>query len=376
MVSNSKEVAAEFPPLLRVYTDGTVERLVGSPYVPPTTDDPATGVSSKDISISKDVSARLYLPKLTDSHLLKFPILVYFHGGGFCVESAFSFLHHRYINLLASEAKVLAVSVEYRLAPEHLLPTAYEDSWAALQWVSSLSVGDNINKEPWLINHGDFDRVFIGGDTAGANIAHNITMRAGIEHLPGKVKILGTYLSQPFFWGSKPIGSESSMGHQQNMINRVWMFVYPSAQGGIDNPMINPFAPGAPSLSGLGCSWLLVCVAEKDVAKDRGIHYCDAVRESGWEGEAELYEVEGGEHGFHICNPETEIAENMMKRLACFLSCSLRVEAFQCPNSFFIQVGHSCVADTVVTVWVVVVTEDCRRIKLQYCGFKLAFATR
>ncbi|XP_059632537.1 2-hydroxyisoflavanone dehydratase-like [Cornus florida] len=319
MASNTKEVVTEFLPFFRVYTDGTVERLVGSPYVPPTLDDPGTGVSSKDISISPDVSARLFLPKLTDSHHEKLPILVYFHGGGFLVESAFSFLHHRYINLLVSQAKVLAVSVEFRSAPEHLLPAAYEDSWATLKWVSSHKCGENIGKEQWLVNHGDFDRIFIGGDATGANIAHNITMRAGVERLHGDVKVLGTFISLPFFWGSKPIGSESSTGHQQNMICRVWKFVYPSALDGIDNPMINPFAPGAPSLSGLGCSRLLVCVGDKDISKDRGIHYYDRVRESGWGGEVELYEVEGGDHGFHIRNPETEIAKNMIKRLASFL---------------------------------------------------------
>ncbi|KAK3002984.1 hypothetical protein RJ639_018739 [Escallonia herrerae] len=95
------------------------------------------------------------------------------------------------------------------------------------------------------------------------------------------------------------------------MICRSWKFVYPTAAGGIDNPMINPFAVGAPKLSGIRCSRVLVCVGEKEITKYRGIQYCESLRESGWEGEVELYEVQGGEHGFHIRNPETEIAKNM-----------------------------------------------------------------
>ncbi|RLN12591.1 putative carboxylesterase 7 [Panicum miliaceum] len=67
-------------------------------------------------------------------------------------------------------AGAVAVSVNYRLAPEHPLPAAYDDAWAALQWtVSSCLSGP----EPWLADHGDAKRIFLAGDSAGGNIAHN-----------------------------------------------------------------------------------------------------------------------------------------------------------------------------------------------------------
>lgn len=223
------------------------------------------------------------------------------------------------MNSLVSQAKVIAVSVEYRLAPEHHLPAAYEDSWTALQWVASHSLDDTINKDPWLIENGDFDRIYLGGDSAGANIAHNMTIRAGKECLFGGVKILGAFLSHPYFWGSDPIGSESILGHEENLLYRMWTFGYPSAPGGIDHPMINPFAHDAPSLSGIGCSRLLVCVAEKDELRERGVRYVEAVRESGWGGELELFEVEGEGHCFHVMNLGTDNAKKMVKCLASFL---------------------------------------------------------
>ncbi|CAK9154624.1 unnamed protein product [Ilex paraguariensis] len=328
MASDAKEVAVDLAPILRVYKDGTVERLIGSPHVPPSPEDPATGVSSKDTTISSLISARLYLPNLpkttTTTTTQKLPILVYFHGGGFCAGSTFSFLSHRYMNLIASESKALIVAVEYRLAPEHPLPAAYEDCWDATQWVASHAVDGNDDggdKELWLINHGDFERVFIGGDSAGGNIVHNIAVRAGIESFHGDLKILGAFLSCPYFWGSKPMGSELTEKSEQMKLYRIWMFVYPSASGGIDNPMINPFADDAPSLSGLGCSKVLVCVAEKDPLRDRGVHYVEAVKEeSGWKGEVELVEVEGEDHCFHIFTPDTENAKNLIKRLASFIA--------------------------------------------------------
>nr|POF05298.1 2-hydroxyisoflavanone dehydratase [Quercus suber] len=253
--TTTKEVPIELLPFIRVYKNGSVERLKDTPIVPPSPDqDPETGNQ-------------------------KLPILVYFHGGGFFLESAFSSLYHRYLNNLVSQVHVLTISVEYRLAPEHLLPAAYEDCWAALQWVASHSAGNG--KEPWLINNGDFERIFTGGDSAGANIVHNMAIRAGIESLAFGAKILVT--------------------------------------GGVDNPMVNPEGPGAPSLAELGCDRMLVCVAGKDLMKDRGVWYFDMVRKSGWKGEVELFEVEEEDHIFHIRNIETQNSKAMVNRLASFV---------------------------------------------------------
>ncbi|KAJ4722414.1 2-hydroxyisoflavanone dehydratase [Melia azedarach] len=196
----------------------------------------------------------------------------------------------------------------------------YEDCWAVLQWVASHKIqDDSSNKEPWLLNYGDFDRVYIGGDSAGGNIAHNIAMQAGEESLNGGVKILGAYLVHPYFWGSIPIGSEPTEKREKNLLHLAWEFHYPSAPGGIDNPMVNPVGPGKPSLAKLGCSRLLVCVAEKDELRDRGISYFDAVKESGFGGEVELFEVKGEAHEFHLFNPETENGKKMLNYLASFL---------------------------------------------------------
>ncbi|KAK3417608.1 hypothetical protein EUGRSUZ_H03555 [Eucalyptus grandis] len=321
----SKEVEIELPTFLRVYKDGTVERLSGTPYVPPCLEDPKTGVASKDITIREDplIRARLHLPKLepVNEQPEKLPILVYYHGGGFCIESAFSLVEHQYLTTLVAEAKILAVSVEYRLAPECPIPAIYDDCWEALQWVASHSVncGAAVN-EPWLADHGDFHRVFVGGDSAGANIAHNVLMRAGRNTILGGIKISGAYLTHPFFWGSEPIGSESKTDRDKGLAHVMWTFLYPTADDGIDSPMINPFAAGAPSLAGLGCGRLLVSVAEKDRLRGRGLKYCKAVKESGFKGEVELVEVEGEDHAFHIVTHEKKSAQVLIKRLAAFLN--------------------------------------------------------
>ncbi|XP_009801760.1 hydrolase 3-like, partial [Nicotiana sylvestris] len=89
---------------------------------------------------------------------------------------------------------------EYSLAPEHPLHVIYDDSWTALQWVTAhVLENPGLKKEPWLIDHADFRKIFVGGDSAGGNIAHNVILRAGVEGLNGGVKILGGILSFPYF---------------------------------------------------------------------------------------------------------------------------------------------------------------------------------
>eukprot|EP00262_Sarcandra_glabra_P015496 TRINITY_DN4784_c0_g2_i1.p1 TRINITY_DN4784_c0_g2~~TRINITY_DN4784_c0_g2_i1.p1 ORF type:complete len:317 (+),score=21.15 TRINITY_DN4784_c0_g2_i1:190-1140(+) len=313
-MDSNREIAYEFLPFLRAYKDGHIERLVGTATVPPSLD-PQTGVSSKDVLITPDgtLSARLYRPKLTQNSP-KFPILFYFHGGGFLVESSSSPTYHNYLNSLVSKANVLAVSVEYRRAPEHPLPTAYDDSWAALQWVASHAGSSTEAPAPevWVTEHADFERVFLAGDSAGANIAHNMTMRAGRNVLT----IQGVVLIHPYFWGSKAIGSEGSLDSVAKMAaDELTAFVCRD----LDDPMINPMAPSAPSLAELGCSRVLICVAEKDLLKGRGWIYYDGLRKSGWGGVVEILESEGEKHVFHLYNPDSEKAQAMMERVVSFL---------------------------------------------------------
>ncbi|XP_050374305.1 2-hydroxyisoflavanone dehydratase-like [Argentina anserina] len=323
MASTPTEIDYELLPFIRVYKDGTVERLMGSPYVPPSPCDSETGVSSKDIIIlhNPKISARLLLPQTLAAEKnvrsRKLPVLIYFHGGSFCFESAFSSDHHRFLNRLVSKAQIVVVSVEYRLAPEVSIPICYQDCWDALQWVASHSANEDVaaaSKEPWLLNYGDFGRVYIGGDSAGGNIVHNVAMKAGAEGL--SVKLVGAFMSHTYFLGSKTLESEPKGDEFKNYTPYVVLGVLnPSTPGGIDSSMVNPTGPGAPILAGLGCSKLLVCVSSKDQLRDRGVWYHDLVKGSGFKGDVELFEVEGDIHAFLILSEaETPNVKKMINK--------------------------------------------------------------
>lgn len=313
--NDDEEVITELHPYYRVYKSGRVHRfyqLYGIVEVPPSLEDPDTGVSSKDVTISPHISARLYLPKNTIADQ-KLPVLVYYHGGALVVGSAFFQTEHRYLNHLVSESNCIAISVNYRLAPEHDLPTLYQDCWDALQWVASHAADKDA--EPWITNHGDFNRLFIAGDSAGGNIVFNMTMRAGKESLIGGVKLVGAIFAFPFLLIPSVENIEGSLSY------KLWNTICPPSEQGINSPMINPVSENGPSLSELGCSRLFLCAGEKDelIPSEVVSRFAEAVKNSGWKGELEYIEVEGEGHCFQAANPETEKSKHLIKRMASFI---------------------------------------------------------
>ncbi|XP_058191267.1 probable carboxylesterase 5 [Rhododendron vialii] len=299
---NNNEIAYEFLPYFRAYKDGRVERFFGIDRVPTSTN-PNSIVSSKDVVISPEsaISARLFKPTTVGPNR-RLPVLVYFHGGAYCFGSPFCAEYHNHLTSLVAEANVIAISVDYRLAPEYPIPIAYEDSWAALKWVASHCNGQG--PENWINDNADLQRVFVAGDSAGANIAHNTAMKAGEEELAG-LELIGACLVHPDF------------ASKEGDVPKAWFFACPGTSGSSD-PRINPAVDSR--LGKMRCKRVLVCVAEKDWAKERGLFYYEALRKSEWTGTAEIVETEGEGHVFHLFNLNCENAVNLVKRLAYFIN--------------------------------------------------------
>ncbi|XVE93341.1 hypothetical protein REPUB_Repub01dG0183400 [Reevesia pubescens] len=314
MESATSDIAIDAPPMIRVYKDGRVERLLGTQVVPPGLD-PKTNVESKDLVYSQETgqSIRLYIPKNVIS-AQKLPLLVYFHGGAFCVETAFSPTYHNYINSLVAEANIVVLSVDYRRAPEHPIPIAYDDSWDALKWVASHYGGNG--SEDWLSCYADFDKVYFSGDSAGANIAHHIAIKIGQEKLDG-INLVGIILVHPYFWGKEPVGNEIKDPIVRAQIDGFWRLASPTTSGS-DDPWINPI--DNQNLASLGCARVLVCVAEKDMLRHRGCYYCEKLKKSGWRGEVEMMEAQGEDHVFHLLKPSCESAVAKLKKVAAFIN--------------------------------------------------------
>ena len=92
------------------------------------------------------------------------PAIVWFHGGGFVLGSIGS--HDGVCRALASQAGVVVIAVDYRLAPEHRFPAGLEDAIAATRW--TLDSGHQIGVDARF--------VAVGGDSAGGNLAAGVAL--------------------------------------------------------------------------------------------------------------------------------------------------------------------------------------------------------
>ncbi|RZS17969.1 hypothetical protein BHM03_00050193 [Ensete ventricosum] len=165
---------------------------------------------------------------------------------------------------------------------------------------------------------GDFRRVFLAGDSAGANIAHNVLVRTRTDALPNAVPITGLALIHAYFWGKEPVGSEPTDPMFRQWLETTWGFVCGWSLG-IDDPRVDPFGDPA-ILKALPCRRVLVSVTGKDWFRDRGKAYYEKLQESGWEGEAELLETEDEEHVYFLSNPNCDKAAVELDRLASFFT--------------------------------------------------------
>jgi acetyl esterase len=107
--------------------------------------------------------ARLYTP--SDAPAIG-PLLVFFHGGGWVYGDLAS--HEPSCRFVAERAGVRVLAVDYRLAPEHPFPAAYEDALAAFDWAHEHA--GEIGADP--------ERIGVGGDSAGGNLSAGVALAA------------------------------------------------------------------------------------------------------------------------------------------------------------------------------------------------------
>lgn len=301
MASATKEIAVDVSPFFRLFTDGSIERIPPPQYAPPS-DHPDIAVRSKDVVIDPEtgLSVRVFAPRRRDL-AQKLPVVMYVHGGAFCVGSASNPVFHNFVSSLVEKANVIAVSVDYRLAPENPMPIPFDDSWAAFQWIAAHAGGD-----PWLSDCADFGRVFVGGESAGATIANDVAMRAGADDglIRGGVEVVGLFLLHPYFGGKEE--------------NKLYRFLCPTSSGRDDDPRLNPAVD--PRIGQMAGRRVAFFVAEKDVCRESARAYYEGLKKSEWSGEVDMMESEGVGHCFHLFDPTTHKAVAMMDRLVHFLN--------------------------------------------------------
>ncbi|UJP05481.1 MAG: alpha/beta hydrolase [Nitrosomonas sp.] len=114
----------------------------------------------------RSIEARLYKPDRMDKTAALLPVLLYFHGGGYCIGGLDS--HDSLCRSLAALTPCCVLHAAYRLAPEHRFPTAVDDAEDAYRWL--ISRGSELGL--------DVSRLAVGGDSAGGTLATGLAIAA------------------------------------------------------------------------------------------------------------------------------------------------------------------------------------------------------
>ncbi|KAL8137604.1 hypothetical protein V2J09_003605 [Rumex salicifolius] len=281
--------------------DGTITRR----FIPPTASNSAL---SKDLPINQQNGTwfRLYLPKFAlnnPEYYNKLPIVVLHHGGGFVLFSAESKLVHDFCELLASTAAVLVASVEYRLAPEHRLPAAYDDAIDALMCIKNFSSAQPDHHDDWISRYGDVSSCFVMGSSAGGNIAYQAGLQAAGLNLD-PLKIRGLILHAPFFGAVDRTDSERRLANDPYLpvagTDLMWELALPKGADR-DHEYSNPLKGGGSGqlerVSELGWKVLLTgCTGDPLI--DRQVELGKVMEEKGIGVRAHF--TEGGYHGVEM----------------------------------------------------------------------------
>ncbi len=240
----------------------------------------------------QSVSARLYKPVELKEESDSLPVLLYFHGGGYCVGSLDS--HDSLCRALAALTPCCVLNVAYRLAPEYRFPTAVHDAQDAYQWV--LSSGSEYNL--------DVTRIAVGGDSAGGTLATGLTIVARDSKWPQPVLQVLLYPCTSA-WQNTVSHFRLAQGYLLDAPTLQWMFAHYLRDE--TDRMDARFAPlEASDLSALAPA--LLVLAEYDPLIDEGISYGDKLNSAGVSTQIKIYS--GVTHDFaRLGNIVTEASQ-------------------------------------------------------------------
>ena len=194
------------------------------------------------------------------------PLLVFYHGGGHVIGSIDT--HDDLCRQICLEGRTHVLSVDYRLAPEHPAPAGSEDAYAAYLWACEHAGELGADRQ----------RVAVGGDSAGGNLAAVVSLRARAEKAPLPVL-------QLLFYPMTNIGGQTrsrtlfARGFFLTRRDIEWFagrYLDDAQVEGAD-PRVSPLL--ADDLSGLPPA--LVVTAGFDPLRDEGREYADAMRRAG-----------------------------------------------------------------------------------------------
>lgn len=221
------------------------------------------GVADRNVpSPAGPIKVRLYTPPGEGP----FPVLVFFHGGGFVLGDLES--HDSVCRELSGGADVIVVGTDYRLSPEHRFPAAADDCIAVTRWV--------LNNAAQI--KGDAKRVAVGGDSAGGNLAAVVSQQMRDQDRTKLAAQLLIYPVTRFDGVATKSMVDNAAGYLLQRDDIEWFrshYLGPNADG--KDVRISPIL--AKDLTGLPPALVQTC--EFDPLRDEGEEYGQALKAAG-----------------------------------------------------------------------------------------------
>lgn len=207
------------------------------------------------------IPIRVYIPDRAGP----FPALVYYHGGGWVIGSLDTY--DETCRTIASQADCMVISVDYGLAPEHRFPEPVVECYAAAEWV--IENADSLQIDP--------ERIAVGGDSAGGNLAAAVTQMARERDGPTFAHQVLVYPVTDYSFETDSY-EENGDGYLLTREAMEWFWdQYLESPIDGQNPYASPLR--ARDLSNLPPATVLTCGF--DPLRDEGIAYADRLREAG-----------------------------------------------------------------------------------------------
>lgn len=224
-----------------------------------------------------EIPIRIYSPDIPRPA----PALIYFHGGGWVLGNIDG--HDNVCRSITNRAQCMVISVDYRLAPEAKFPAAVEDSYAATEWIANHAGELGI----------DAQRIAVGGDSAGGNLAAVVSHMARDQNGPKLVYQLLIYPGTDMRMTAPSI-EENAEGPLLTKASMVW-FRGHYLRG--DEDKVNPLASPLLSSNFGDLPAAFILTAECDPLRDEGEEYGRRLEEAGVAVDVKRYA--GMPHGFY-----------------------------------------------------------------------------
>ena len=240
------------------------------------------------------------------------PVLVYVHGGGWCMFSIDT--HDRLMREYAAAACVAVAAIDYCLAPEHPFPAAQDQCVEAVRW---------LRREAGRLGL-DGDRLALGGDSAGANLALTTALR--LREAGGLDGVRALLLNYGVFDTRISAEAERSLGTEEDMLSSgemdAFWHAYLGPRFGDGDPLAVPIhAP----LHGLPPAILLY--GDRDVLAEQSMAMAVRLRAAGVA--TALHEYPGAPHSFLEAMSVSAQARDAIARGAQWLSRHLHPSAVE-----------------------------------------------